>query len=42
MPLTNETGRMEGVAAIIRDMTKRFEEMRSLKKKLAAATASQV
>jgi PAS domain S-box-containing protein len=30
-------GRMIGMAAILRDVTKRFEELRALKRKLAAA-----
>ena len=38
VPLKNEQGRMEGMAAIIRDVTERFEELQSLKKKLAAMT----
>jgi hypothetical protein len=31
---------MTGMAAIMRDVTKRFEEMRSLKRKLAEAAKS--
>jgi len=38
VPLKNEQGRMEGMAAIIRDVTERFEELQSLKKKLDAIT----
>ena len=37
VPLTNEAGRLNGVAAIMRDVTKRFEEVRALKRKLADA-----
>jgi PAS domain S-box-containing protein len=39
VPLKDETGRMQGLAAVMRDVTGRFEEMRALKKKLAEATA---
>lgn len=38
MPLRDGDGTLTGVAAIMRDVTKRFEEMRALKKQLAAAT----
>lgn len=38
VPLTDETGRMDGMVAIMRDVTQRFEEMRQLKRKLAEAT----
>ena len=38
MPLKNESGAMVGMAAIMRDVTKRFEEMRMLKRRLAEAT----
>lgn len=37
-PMRNETGDLIGLAAIIRDVTKRFEEMRALKQKLAATS----
>ena len=40
IPLRDESGRMIGMAAIMRDVTKRFEEMRALKRKLAAAVES--
>jgi PAS domain S-box-containing protein len=36
--LKNEKDRIAGMAAIIRDVTKRFEEMRTLKRKLADFT----
>ena len=39
VPLKDETGRMQGLAAVMRDVTSRFEETRALKKKLAEATA---
>jgi PAS domain S-box-containing protein len=38
VPLRDGTGRLIGLAAIMRDVTKRFEEMRALKQKLAEAT----
>ena len=37
VPLRDETGQMIGMAAIMRDVTSRFEEMRALRQKLAAA-----
>ena len=37
VPLKDETGRMIGMAALIRDVTKRFEEMKALRRQLAAA-----
>jgi hypothetical protein len=36
--LKDGQGQMVGMAAIIRDVTKRFEEMRELKRKLADRT----
>jgi PAS domain S-box-containing protein len=36
VPFTGEDGRMTGIAAIMRDATERFEEMRALRKQLAA------
>jgi PAS domain S-box-containing protein len=39
-PLTDESGVMVGMAAIMRDVTKRFEEVRTLKRRLADATKS--
>lgn len=38
MPLRDEAGELTGLAAIMRDVTKRFEEMRALKQKIAEAT----
>jgi PAS domain S-box-containing protein len=40
-PLRDETGALAGLAAIMRDVTKRFEEMRELKRKIAEAAATQ-
>ena len=37
VPLRDGAGELTGLAAIMRDVTKRFEEMRALKKKLAEA-----
>jgi PAS domain S-box-containing protein len=42
VPLTDESGTMIGMAAIIRDVTKRFEEVRTLKRRLAETTKSSV
>jgi PAS domain S-box-containing protein len=38
VPLKDERGQMWGLAAVMRDVTSRFEEMRTLKKKLAEAS----
>ena len=38
VPLTDADGGIAGVAALMRDVTARFEEMRELKRKLAALT----
>lgn len=40
VPLKTETGAMTGMVAIMRDVTRRFEEMRQLKRKLAEFTKS--
>jgi PAS domain S-box-containing protein len=37
VPFKDESGRMLGVAAVMRDVTKRFEEMRALRKAAAGA-----
>jgi hypothetical protein len=37
VPLRDEAGQLIGLAAIMRDVTKRFEEIRVLKQKLAEA-----
>ena len=42
VPLTDEAGLLNGVAAIMRDVTKRFEEMRALKRKLVDALKTAV
>jgi PAS domain S-box-containing protein len=39
VPLKDDEDRMWGIAAVMRDVTSRFEEIRGLKKKLADATA---
>lgn len=36
LPFHDEAGRMLGIAAVLRDVTKRFEEMRALRRQLAA------
>ena len=38
VPFRNETGRMVGIAAIMRDVSKRFEEMRALRRAAAGTT----
>jgi nitric oxide dioxygenase len=38
VPLRDGTGSLTGLVAIMRDVSKRFEEMRALKQKLAEAT----
>jgi PAS domain S-box-containing protein len=40
VPLRDATGQMDGMAAILRDISQRFEEMRTLRQKLAAAARS--
>jgi PAS domain S-box-containing protein len=40
VPLKDEAGRMSGMAAVMRDVTARFEEMKALRRKLADVTAS--
>ena len=40
VPLRNEAGDLAGLVAIMRDVTKRFEELRALKRKLAASATS--
>ncbi len=39
VPLKDMQGQMQGLAAVMRDVTARFEEIRSLKQKLAETTA---
>ncbi|WP_201861273.1 PAS domain-containing protein [Microvirga soli] len=38
VPLKDEEGQMQGLAAVMRDVTSRFEEIRALKQKLAEAS----
>ena len=38
IPLRDQAGELIGLAAILRDVTKRFEELRSLKRKLVEPT----
>ena len=38
VPLKDETGQMTGMAAVMRDVTARFNETKALKQKLAQAT----
>ncbi len=38
VPFRGDDGRIAGVAAILRDVTKRFEEMKELRRQLAAAS----
>jgi PAS domain S-box-containing protein len=38
VPIRDDTGQMIGLAAIMRDVTARFEEMRGLRQKLAEAS----
>jgi PAS domain S-box-containing protein len=40
VPLKDEQGQMQGIAAVMRDVTSRFAEIKSLKQKLAEAPAS--
>jgi PAS domain S-box-containing protein len=37
VPLKDEIGRMVGMAALMRDVTERFEKMKALRRQLAAA-----
>ncbi len=39
VPFTDDAGRMTGIAAIMRDATKSFEELRALRKEIAALQA---
>jgi PAS domain S-box-containing protein len=41
VPFTDDTGRMVGIAAIMRDVTARFDELRALRKELAARPAGE-
>jgi PAS domain S-box-containing protein len=42
VPLRDPAGRMEGMAAILRDVTRRFEELRALRHQVAAAREGSV
>jgi PAS domain S-box-containing protein len=35
LPFRDDTGRIVGISAILRDVTKRFEEMKALRQQLA-------
>ena len=35
LPFADDAGHMVGIAAILRDVTKRFEEMKALRRQLA-------
>ena len=37
VPLHDESGRMQGMAAVLRDVTQRYNEMKALREQLAAA-----
>ncbi|HJS87032.1 MAG TPA: PAS domain S-box protein [Acetobacteraceae bacterium] len=41
LPLRDASGRMEGIAAIMRDATKRFEQIRALQKEVEALKSAQ-
>jgi PAS domain-containing protein len=40
VPFTDDAGRMIGIAAIMRDATARFEELRALRRQLALHSAA--
>lgn len=40
LPFRDASGRMAGIAAIMRDVTRRFEEVKALRKELANATSN--
>jgi PAS domain S-box-containing protein len=40
VPFTDDSGQMIGIAAIMRDVTARFEELRALRRQLAAQPAA--
>jgi PAS domain S-box-containing protein len=40
VPFRDDSGRMVGIAAVMRDVTKRFEEMRALRKAVAGTPQS--
>lgn len=41
MPVHDEAGQMEGMVAILRDVTRRFDELRSLRREVAALREQQ-
>jgi PAS domain S-box-containing protein len=41
VPFTNDAGQMIGIAAIMRDATARFEELRALRRQLALLSAAE-
>lgn len=41
VPLRDPAGQMTGIAAVMRDVTKKFEEMRALRRQLAQAQSPQ-
>ncbi len=41
VPFADATGKMTGIAAIMRDVTARFEELRALRREIAALRAGQ-
>jgi PAS domain S-box-containing protein len=41
VPFTDDTGQMVGIAAIMRDVTARFDELRALRKELGARPAGE-
>jgi PAS domain S-box-containing protein len=38
VPFRDDAGRMVGIAAVVRDVTERFEEMKALRKAVAKST----
>ncbi len=38
VPIKDEGGRLQGIAAVMRDVTRRFEEMKGLRQQIAKAT----
>jgi len=40
LPFSDAAGRMSGIAAILRDVTARFEQLKALRKQLASATSN--
>ena len=42
VPFTDDAGQMAGIAAVMRDATKSFEELRALRKEVAAQRTGRV